>query len=152
MFESLKRALLPPVLVLGGLVAGYGSYVNGQHAKALAEHGQVAEAHVDRVTWKEKRISGREKGFKIQVRFETADKRTVESTLSVPKEMGQQFRDTDIDTVKVKYLPEAPQTVELADAPDDDSALMMGLSALAVVGGVGLFVYRRKQAKAAAAA
>jgi len=144
MFAKLKSALLPPALVVIGIVLAIGGYQDGRNFKAIANHGKTAEATVDQVTWKEKAISGREKGFKIDVHFQTEDKQTVNTTLSVSKAEGQRFRDTPDDKVMVKYLPEAPQTVILANAKDDSVAMEIAGAVMALVG-IGIFVYRRKR-------
>ena len=145
MFDSIKSALLPPGLALLGAFFIYSGFVEGQNAKALADHGKTAHAIVDQVQWKEKRLSGSEKNFKLDVHFETEDKQTIATKLSVPKDMGQRFRDSADNTIDVKYLPEHPSTVVLANA-SDDSMVMLGGGALAILAGVGLFLYRRKKA------
>jgi LPXTG-motif cell wall-anchored protein len=144
MFAKLKSVLLPPALVVIGLGLAYGGFTEGRNFKAIADHGKVVEASVDRVTWKEKAVSGREKGFKIEVHFETEAKQAVQATLSVSKAEGQRFRDTDASSVTIKYLPEAPSTVILADAKDESGVMMIAGGVLALVG-AGIFVYRRKK-------
>lgn len=144
MFAKLKSALLPPALVVIGVGLAIGGFTDGRNFKAISDHGKTVEATVDKVTWKEKAVSGREKGFKIEVHFETESKQAVQATLSVSKAEGQRFRDTDASSVKIKYLPEAPSTVILADAKDD-SSFMMGAGVVLALVGVGIFVYRRKK-------
>jgi len=46
--------------------------------------------------------------------------------------------------VKIKYLPEAPNTVILADAADDSGFMMIVGGVMALVG-VGIFVFRRRK-------
>jgi len=144
MFAKLKSALLPPALIVIGLIVAYSAYSDGRNFKAIADHGKVAEATVDSVSWKEK-MGGREKGFKIDVHFMPENaKDAVKATLSISKSEGQRFRDTDADTVKIKYLPEAPNTVILADAADDSGFMMIVGGVMALVG-VGIFVFRRRK-------
>lgn len=95
-------------------------------------------------------MSGREKGFKLEVHFETETKQPVKAALSVSKDVGQRFRDGNDNKVMVKYLPESPNTVILANAKDDSGIMMAAGGALAVIG-VGIFVYRRRKASAEAA-
>lgn len=143
MFASLKSFLLPPALVLFGVFMIFGAYTEGKNSKALADHGKTAVATVEGVEWNEKKISGREKGFKLDVHFETEDKKTITTKLDVPKEMGQRFRDNKIGTVNIKYLPEDPGTVVL-EGHTDGSAGMYGIGAILIAAGVGIFVYRRR--------
>ncbi len=149
MLSSLKSALTAPLLVLGGLFAVYLGYQSGQDAKALADHGKVVQATVDMVEWKEKRLSGREKSFKLDIHFETEDKQTIHTKVSVSKDMGRNFRDTDANTLAVRYLPEHPQTLVLDGEPDSSGGMMTIGAILAALGAV-LFAVRRFTGKKSA--
>ena len=149
MYAKLKSVLLPPALVVIGLGLAYGGFTEGRDFKAIADHGKTVEATLDQVTWKEKAVSGREKGFKLEVHFETEAKQPVKTTISVSKDVGQRYRDGNGDKVQVKYLPESPNTVILADAKDESGVMMAAGGALALIG-VGIFVYRRRKASAEA--
>ena len=150
MFAKLKSAILPPALIVIGGIIAFGAYTDGKNFKAIADHGKTAEATVDSVSWKEKSSGRNEKGFKIDVHFETEKKEPVKATLSVSKSEGQRFRDDDnANTVQVKYLPESPSTVILAGATDESGFMMIVGGIMAVVG-VGIFVFRRRKKAAEA--
>jgi len=151
MFPSFNSKLFPPILVLGGILFAYAGFEGNQEAKALADHGKTAMATVDMVQWKEKRLTGREKSFKLDVHFETEDKQTIQTKLSVSKDMGQRFRDTDAGGLEIKYLPEKPSTVALAGSSSDAGAMLalMGVGIAAAVAGAGLFAYRMRKTAAA---
>ncbi|MBL8300416.1 MAG: hypothetical protein JNN30_18930 [Rhodanobacteraceae bacterium] len=151
--SKLRGILILIALLIGGptmLVAGWNESKN---SKALADHGVVTDALVTEVTWSTKR--GRDRNFHAKVTFVTPDKRTVNDDVSVPDELGKQLRDAPDDkptTVSVRYLPEDPSTVALADHKDE-STFLYGIGAVMLLAGIGMLVYRlRKPAQEAAAA
>lgn len=144
MLSKIRSFLLPPLLVLAGAFIAYIAYVDGRNYKALTDHGKTTEAVVERVTWK-KKTTGLEKDFKIDVEFETENKQSVKKTLNISDSEGRRIRDTNVNTVKVKYLPESPSTAIVANAADD-STVMMGFGGILAVVGVGIFLFRRRKA------
>ena len=149
MLSKLRGVLLTPVLVVAGAFIAYTAQVDGRNYKAITDHGKTTEAIIERVTWK-KKTTGLEKDFKIDVEFETENKQSVKKTLSVSDSEGRRIRDTNTNSVKVKYLPESPSTAIVANAADDSTFMMSvggGLAAL----GVGVFVFRRRKKAAEAA-
>lgn len=146
--DRIKRAMLPPILVIGGAFVIYLGVGEAETAKAMADHGKSAKAEVLAVHWKEKGVSKREKGFQAEIRYQTEDKREITTLLSVSSELGQQLRDDKGQpALAVKYLPENPEKVVLADSTDG-SGFMYGAGALMVAIGAGIFFYRRRQGKA----
>ena len=144
--DRLKSAMLPPLLVVGGAVVIYLGVQEAKTSAAIADHGKQVTAQVVAVHWQEKGVSKREKGFQAEIEFQTEDKREIKTRVSVSKDLGQQMRDSKEQPVlEVKYLPETPETVVLADHKDG-STFMYGAGALLIVVGAGIFVYRRRKA------
>ncbi len=144
MLSKLRSVLLPPILVIAGGFMAYNAYVDGRNFKALTDHGKTTEAVISQVTWK-KKTTGLERDFKIDVEYEIENKQSVKQTLKVSDSEGRRIRDTNVTTVKVKYLPESPSTAMVANA-SDDSAFMMGAGGIVAVVGVGVFLFRRRKA------
>lgn len=145
MFAQLKSALLPPALILFGIGTAYVGYSAGRDFKAMADHGKTAMAEIDQVRWKEKKLTGSEKNFKIDVHFVDEAKHTVNASLSVPKDVGQKLRDGSDDKIELRYLPESPTTVMLP-GQGDSSTEMYGIGAVLAVAGVGILLWRRRSA------
>jgi len=146
--DRIKRAMLPPLLVIGGAAVIYIGVGEAETAKAMADHGKLAKAEVLSVHWKEKGVSKREKGFQAEIHYQTEDRREITTMLSVSTELGQQLRDDKGQPqLDVKYLPENPEKVVLAGSTDG-SGFMYGAGALMMVIGAGIFAYRRRQGKA----
>ncbi|UXI68048.1 DUF3592 domain-containing protein [Tahibacter amnicola] len=144
MLGKLKMFLIIAALIIGGplfIVAGFNE---SKKMKAMDDHGKTAEAVVESVEWKRKR--GSDRSFTVNVQFETEDKqRITKNNLSVSTELGKQLRDGgDNATVQVKYLPEDPHTVIMADHKDN-SGFMYGAGAVAFLVGVGILVYRLRK-------
>ncbi|MFZ2269851.1 MAG: DUF3592 domain-containing protein [Azonexus sp.] len=150
--DRIKRAMLPPILVIGGAFVIYLGVGEAETAKAMADHGKVAKAEVLSVHWKEKGISKREKGFQAEIHYLTEDKRDITTLISVGNELGQQLRDDKGQPeLAIKYLPENPEKVVLANS-GDNSSFMFGAGALMVAIGAGIFLYRRRQGRPEVAA
>ncbi len=142
---KLRGILILVVLLIGGPVMIGVGYKEAKDSKALADHGVVAEASVNEVTWSKKR--GSERNFHAKVEFVTADSRTVNADLSLPTALGKQLRDAPDDkpvTVSVRYLPEDTSTVALADHKDE-SGFQYGIGALMLLAGIGMLVWRLRK-------
>ncbi len=111
----------------------------------MADHGVAADAQVDEVRWKEKRVSGRKSGFTAAVHFEDAQHQRVDASLSISKDVADSLRNDQAPMLKVKYLPEDPKQVVLADHKDG-SGFMYGAGTVAILIGVGIFLWRRRSA------
>jgi hypothetical protein len=145
MLGKLKGILLLLVLLIGGPVMIAAGFKEARDSKALADHGVPVDAQVEEVTWQKKR--GSERNFKAKVSFSTADGRAVHEQVSVPTSLGQQLRDAPDDkpiTLAVKYLPEDPTTVELADHKDE-SGFMYGVGGVMLAAGAGLLFWRLRK-------
>lgn len=145
MFAQLKSALLPPALILFGIGSIWVAYSAGRDFKAMADHGKTAVAEVDQVRWKEKKLTGNEKNFKVDVHFVDEAKQTINATVSVPKDLGQKLRDGTDNKIELRYLPESPTTVMLP-GQGDSSTEMYGIGAALAVAGVGILLWRRRGA------
>lgn len=149
--DRLKRAMLPPILLIGGVVVIYFGVDEMRTSQAIADHGKTAVADVVSVEWKEKGVSKREKGFHANIHYQTEDQHDVTTKISVSNELGKQLRDDQGQPqLPIKYLPENPDKVVLADHRDN-SSFMFGAGAVMIVVGAGIFIYRRRQARAALA-
>ena len=148
MLGKLRSFVILLVLILGGPVMLFAGFKEAKDSKALADHGVTAEAAVTEVTWKTKR--GSERNFHAKITFVTSDNRTINEDVSLPTDLGKQVRDAPEDkpvTLSVKYLPEDPSTVTLADHKDE-SGFMYGVGALMLLAGIGMLVWmvRKKSA------
>ncbi len=142
MFSKLRSILLLVVLLLGGPVALYLGFKEAKDSKALTDHGVVAEAQVTEVTWSTKR--GRERNFHAKITFATPDGKSVSDSVSVSNDQGKALRDQPDDkpaVLSVKYLPEDPHTVTLADHKDE-SGLFYGIGGVMLLVGLGMLVFR----------
>lgn len=147
---KLKSAVLPPLLIVGGAVVGFAGYDEMKTSAALADHGVATQAMVEEVTWKKK--TGIEKNFKAKVVFHADNGQDIHATVGVSKALGQQLRDDAVAPVlEVKYLPENPRKVELADHKDASTPMFLASAAMVLIGG-GILVYRRKKKASAAVA
>lgn len=143
--DKIRHALTVPALVLIGIIVIVAGYSERQTSKAIADHGKAVSAQIESIEWKEKGLSKKESGFKATIVFETEDKQQISTTVTVSKDMGKQIRDNDdVTELPIKYLPEDPHTVVLADH-EDGSGFMLVAGAALILLGVGIFIYRRKK-------
>lgn len=148
--DKIRNALIVPILVAGGALVIYGGVDEAATSKAIADHGKTTKAQVESIEWKEKGWTKREKNFKAIISFETEDKTSVTTTVSLDKALGQAIRDDKAESViEVKYLPENPQKVVMADH-EDSSMMMYAIGAAMILIGVGVFIYRRRKGALAA--
>lgn len=148
MLGKLRGFIILLVLIIGGPLMLFAGFKEAKESKALADHGVITEAAVTEVTWKTKR--GSERNFHAKITFVTTDNRTINEDVSLPTDLGKQVRDAPEDkpvTLSVKYLPEDPSTVTLADHKDE-SGFLYGVGALMLLGGIGMLVWmvRKKSA------
>jgi len=147
--DKIRHALTVPALILIGVIAIIAGYSEHQTSQAIADHGKAVSAKIESIEWKEKGLSKKESGFKASIVFETEDKQQISTTVTVSKDMGKQIRDNDeVTELPIKYLPENPHTVVLAD-DEDGSGFMFVVGAALILLGVGMFIYRRKKAQIA---
>ncbi len=132
-------------VLVGGPVMLVAGWKESKDSKALSDHGVVTDAVVTEVTWSTKR--SRERNFHAKITFITPDNRTINEDVSVSNDLGQQLRDAPEDkasTLSVRYLPEDPSTVALADHKDE-SAFLYGVGAILLLIGIGILVYRLRK-------
>lgn len=145
MFSKLRSILILLVLLIGGPVMLYAGFKEAKDSKALADHGVTVEAQVSEVTWSTKR--GRERNFHAKITFATPDGQSVSDSVSLSNDQGKALRDQPDDkpaVLSVKYLPEDPHTVTLADHKDE-SGLFYGIGAVMLLIGLGMLVYRLRK-------
>lgn len=145
MFSKLRSILILLVLLIGGPVMLYAGFKEAKDSKALADHGVAVEAKVTEVTWSTKR--GRERNFRASISFATPDGQTVTDSVSLGNDQGKALRDQPDDqpaVLSVKYLPEDPHTVTLANHKDE-SGLFYGIGAVMLLIGLGMLVYRLRK-------
>lgn len=143
MLDTLKGWLFALGLLIGGPVLVATGYTDGKAHKALLDHGQDANAVVTDIKWKEKR--GSERDFKGVVTFTTTDGREIKATIPLPTDVGKALKnDQKLPLLKVRYLPESPQTARVM-GDSDNSGLMMGIGA--ALGLLGAFLVWRKLRK-----
>ncbi|WP_018607899.1 DUF3592 domain-containing protein [Uliginosibacterium gangwonense] len=147
--DKIRHALTVPAFILIGIVVIIAGYSERQTSQAIADHGKAVSAQIESIEWKEKGLSKKESGFKATIQFETEDKQQISTTVTVSKDVGQKIRDNDeLTELPIKYLPEDPNKVVLADH-EDDSGFMFAAGAVLILIGVGIFIYRRKKVQLA---
>lgn len=137
MRAAIRTALLPPLLLIGGVFSLYLGHESAQNAQALADRGRLVKAVVDEVQ-KEKDLLGNDQSFIVNIRFETEDKQTIRGRISVPKDRN--VLGPDAGTLAVRYLPERPKTFMLEGSGEGSEALYLMGGVLAGVGGLLLAV------------
>ena len=151
MFARVSNALFLLAFFLIGLFSAYAANKDHRIFKAIADHGKAAEATVHSVSWKGKSW-GLQKTFEIDIQFETEGKQTVKRRLRLDRPEAQRLRDSGANTVQIKYLPESPSTVLLANATDESGLMMITGSLTALCVGIAVFRRRKKAAEVPAAA
>ena len=143
--STIRAILLMAVLIIGGPVMMFAGFKEARDSKALADHGVVTNAAVTQVTWSTKR--GNDRNFKAAITFVTADGKEASGTVSLSNTQGKELRDQPEDklsTLSVRYLPEDPSTVALADHKDE-STFFYGVGAIMLLVGIGILVYRLRK-------
>ncbi|TDR41266.1 uncharacterized protein DUF3592 [Tahibacter aquaticus] len=142
--SKLRVIIFLIVLLVGGPVMLVVGYKEAKDSRALADHGVTVEATVIDVTNSTKR--GRERNFHAKISYTTADGSIVRDDVSVGTEQGKALRDALASEPKlsVRYLPEDPTTVALADHKDE-SNFFYGIGALMLLVGIGMLVYRLRK-------
>lgn len=142
--SKLRVVIFLIVLLVGGPVMLFAGYKEAKDSRALADHGVTVEATVIDVTNSTKR--GRERNFHARISYAMADGSIVRDDVSVGNEQGKALRDALASEPKlsVRYLPEDPTTVELADHKDE-SGFFYGVGALMLLVGIGMLVYRLRK-------
>jgi hypothetical protein len=76
--------------------------------------------------WKEGRISGSKRDYPVDLKYKTNDGRVISTNLKITDEMAETIRSRgDLKTIQIRYLPEAPEKVFLADDRDTNSGFVM---------------------------
>jgi hypothetical protein len=133
--------IFPVCLVVFGIVF---MYLGHQHAikfAALRDHGKTTKAEITKLEWKERKKWHDDNLYTAHVRFTTEDGREIRAEVGIATEFGRALRNNSApSTMTVRYLPEAPSTLQ--DINHDDSSdaqkgvgrymLLAGLAMLAI--------------------
>jgi Protein of unknown function (DUF3592) len=141
MLNNLGNMLFGPFLIVCGIGLVAVGFSQASKARLLNNHGIVTMAMVTTVHWKKKGFS--ESDYTADLQFVTEDKQNISvGGLSIPTSVGKQFRDSKGGMLKLRYLPEDPQKVDLADYPDSPGETKIFGVVLALIG-VGVMWWRR---------
>ena len=141
MFRIFRSPLVAICLVVIGIFLMSVGHKNAVKFSALRDHGKTTKAEITKLEWKEKKTSHADSLYTAHVRFTTEDGREVRSEVGVAAELGRALRsNSSPSAITVRYLPEAPSTLE--DINQDDSSdaqkgvgrymLFAGLAMLAI--------------------
>ncbi len=139
-FAKLKHALLPPILILAAIVAGYGAHAE-RDAAALLEHGVNTSARVETVVWQTR--LGIERKHRARVVFRPEAGKQAHATIGIDKSLARRIRDGAATHIDITYLPEDPSQAVLAGRMDGSVPTFAASAALAI-GGIGLLFHRRR--------
>jgi uncharacterized protein DUF3592 len=129
--------LLGPVVCGMGIFAIVHANSEATNVRALNDHGAVAMAEVTRIGWKQKRTGGGQQQFTVDMEFVTDSKEKISvEDYSVPTDLGTEIKANNGATLKVRYLPEDPQKVDLVDYPKNWVATRWAGVAMAVLGAI----------------
>ncbi|MGM9481890.1 DUF3592 domain-containing protein [Roseateles sp. NT4] len=139
-------------LLLGGPYLMFSGASDARDIKRLQANGRETIAGVESIEWRKKR--GSESGFRGHIVFKTESGDVVRAEIGLPQQQGQAIKDGKADPmVKVRYLPNEPGIVRLADMQDSSSETRWFGLGMFVVGLLMLFWrFRNRSAGAAAAA
>jgi hypothetical protein len=151
MLESLRSWVVLAALLIGGPYVMFSGASDARDIKRLQANGRETMAGVESVEWRKKR--GSESGFRGHVVFKTESGAMVRGEISLPQPQGQAIKDGKVDpVVKVRYLPNDPSVVRVADMPDTTHE-MRWVGAAMFIAGLALLGWRmRKRPTQAAAA
>ena len=142
MFRIFRSKIFPICLVVFGIFLMYTGHKNAIKFTALRDHGKTATADITNLEWKEKKISHEDSQYTAHVRFTTEDGREVLAEVGVAAELGRSLRSkSSPSTMEIRYLPEAPSTVEDINK-DDSSDAQKGVGRYMLLAGLALLAIR----------
>jgi hypothetical protein len=141
MLESLRSWVMVLALLIGGPYVMFSGASDSRDIKRLQANGRETAATVQSIEWRKKR-SGSESGFRGHIVFKTEAGNLVNAEISLPQQQGQAMKDGKADpVVKVRYLPNEPSVVRLADMQDNTSETRW-IGAVMFLAGLGLLWWR----------
>lgn len=134
------------LLVVGPYVMFSGAH-DSRDIKRLQANGRETTAMVESIEWRKKR-SGSESGFRGHIVFKTESGQAVRAEIGLPQQQGQSMKDGKTEPlVKVRYLPNEPNVVRLADLQDNTSETRW-IGAVMFLIGLGLLIWRWRKSSA----
>ncbi len=141
MLESLRSWVILLAFLVGGPYVMFSGASNSRDIKRLQANGHEALAAVESIEWRKKR-SGSESGFRGHIAFKTESGNVVRAEIGLPQAQGQSIKDGKAEPiVKVRYLPNEPSVVRLADEQDNSSETRW-IGAVMFLIGLGLLWWR----------
>ena len=152
MLEGFRSWIMVAALLIGGPYVMFSGASNARDIKRLQANGRETTAVVESIEWRKKR--GSESGFRGHIVFKTDDGNTVRGEIGLPQQLGQSMKDGKAEPmVKVRYLPNEPSVVRMADMQDSSSETRWVGAVMFVLGlGLLLWRWRRRAAGPATAA
>jgi len=142
MFGIFRNPLVAVCLLAFGIFLMVAGHRNGVKFAALRDHGKTAQAEITRLEWKEKKSTHADGQYTAHVRFTTEEGREVQTEVGVAADVGRTLRERPAGaTLTVRYLPEAPSTLEDIHK-DDASEAQKDIGLYMVLAGLAMLAIR----------
>ena len=142
MFRILFSPMVAVCVVVFGVFLMYAGHKNATKFSALRDHGKKTKAEVTKLEWKEKKNTHADSLYTAHVRFTTEDGREIRTEVGVAAELGRALRSNSVpSTMTVRYLPEAPSTLQDINQ-DDSSDAQKGVGRYMLLAGLAMLVIR----------
>ncbi len=142
MFRIFRSRLFAVCLVVFGMFLMYAGHKNAVKFAALLDHGKTTKAEITKLDWKEKKTSHADSQYTAHVRFTTEDGREIRAEVGVASELGRALRNNSGPAaMTVRYLPEAPSTLQDINQ-DDSSDAQKGIGRYMLVAGLAMLAIR----------
>jgi hypothetical protein len=146
MLDGLRSWIFLLALLVGGPYLVFSGASDARAIKRLQANGREAQAVVQSVEWRKKR--GSESGFRGHVAFKTESGAVVEADIALTQPLGQAIKDGKAEpVVTVRYLPNDPSIVRLAELPNNTSELRWVGGVMFLVG-LGMLGWRWRKRSA----
>ena len=150
MLDGLKSWVFVLALLIGGPYVMFSGASDSRDITRLQANGRETVAVVEKIEWRKKR-SGSESGFRGHIVFKTEAGTLINADIGLPQQQGQSIKDGKADpVVKVRYLPNEPGVVRLADMQDNTSETRW-IGAVMFLIGLGLLIWRWRKSSSAPA-
>ncbi|MDR7270535.1 hypothetical protein J2X20_003193 [Pelomonas saccharophila] len=147
MLSGLRSWIFLLALLIGGPYVMFSGASDARDIKRLQANGRETMAVVESIEWRKKR-SGSESGFRGHIVFKTEAGNLVNAEIGLPQQQGQAMKDGKADpVVKVRYLPNEPNVVRLADMQDNTSETRW-IGAVMFLIGLALLIWRWRKSSA----
>lgn len=147
MLDGLRSWIFLLTMLVVGPYVMFSGASDSRDIKRLQANGRETIAAVEKIEWSKKR-SGSESGFRGHIVFKTEAGNLVNAQISLPQQQGQAIKDGKAEPmVKVRYLPNEPNVVRLADMQDNTSETRW-IGAVMFIVGLGLLIWRWRKSSA----